>query len=68
MVEVIIAIMGLGVGDLVDPLNLSAEDKDKNVTIQRVCEETTTQDNSGQISTIKTCKSMKTINTTEERD
>ena len=68
MIEVIIAIMSLGVGDYTDPLNLSAEDKDKSVIMQKSCEETTTQDNYGQISTIKTCRSMKTMNTTEERD
>ena len=68
MIEVIIAIMSLGVGDYTDPLNLSAEDKDKMVIMQKSCEETTTQDNYGQISTIKTCRSMKTIKTNEERD
>ena len=68
MIEVIIAIMGLGVGDYTDPLDLNLEDRDKNVIMQKSCEETTTQDAYGQISTIKTCRSMKTIKTNEEKD
>ena len=68
MIEIIIAIMGLGVGDYVDPLDLNSQDKDKMVIMQKSCEETTTQDNYGQISTIKTCRSMKTIKTNEEKD
>ena len=68
MIEVIVAIIGLGVGDYADPLELNLEDKDKKVIVQSACEETTTQDAYGQISTIKTCRTMKTINTTEEND
>jgi len=60
MIEVIVAIIGLGVGDYTDPLNLSDEHNDKNITIQETCDETITQDTSGYISSIKTCKSMKT--------
>ena len=68
MIEVIVAIIGLGVGDYTDPLELNTEDKDKKVIMQKVCDETTTQDAYGQISTIKTCRTMKTIHTTEEKD
>ena len=68
MIEVIVAIIGLGVGDYADPLELNLEDKDKKVIMQKVCDETTTQDAYGQISTIKTCRTMKTVHTNEEKD
>jgi len=68
VIEVIVVIIGLGVGDYADPLELNLEDKDKKVIMQTACEETTTQDAYGQISTIKTCRTMKTIHTTEEKD
>ena len=68
MIEVIVAIIGLGVGDYADPLELNVEDKDKKVIMQTSCEETTTQDANGQISTIKTCRTMKTVTTSEEKD
>lgn len=68
MIEVIVAIVGLGVGDYADPLDLNLEDRDKKVIIQSSCEETTTQDAYGQVSTIKTCRTMKTIHTNEEQD
>ena len=68
MIEVIVAIIGLGVGDYADPLDLNLEDKDKKVIMQTACEETTTQDAYRQISTIKTCRTMKTIHTNEEKD
>jgi uncharacterized protein YktA (UPF0223 family) len=68
VIEVIVAIIGLGVGDYADPLELNLEDKDKKVIVQSACEETTTQDAYGQVSTIKTCRTMKTIHTTEEKD
>jgi len=68
VIEVIVAIISLGVGDYADPLELNLEDKDKKVIMQTACEETTTQDAYGQISTIKTCRTMKTIHTTEEKD
>lgn len=68
MIEAIIAIMSLGVGDYVDPLNLNSEDRDKQVIMQESCEETTTTDEWGQTYVTKLCKSMKTINTTEEKD
>jgi hypothetical protein len=68
VIEVIVAIIGLGVGDYADPLDLNLEDKDKKVIMQKVCDETTTQDAYGQISTIKTCRTMKTVHTNEEKD
>ena len=68
MIEVIVAIIGLGVGDYADPLDLNLEDKNKKVIMQKACEETTTQDAYGQVSIIKTCRTMKTIHTNEEKD
>lgn len=68
MIEVIIAIIGLGVGDYADPLDLNLEDSDKKVIIQKACDETTTQDNYGQISTITTCRTMKTVTSSVEKD
>ena len=68
MIEVIVAIIGLGVGDYADPLDLTDEDRDKKVIMQTAREETTTQDAYGQISTIKTCRTMKTVTTSEEKD
>ena len=68
MIEVIVAIIGLGVGDYADPLDLTDEDRDKRVIVQTVCDETTTQDAYGQISTIKNCRTMKSVTTSEEQD
>jgi hypothetical protein len=68
MIEAIVAIISLGVGDYADPLNLSAEDKDKKVIMQSACETTTSSDAYGQVSTIKTCRTMKTVHTNEEKD
>ena len=68
MIEAIVAIISLGVGDYADPLDLNLEDKNKKVIMQKACDETTTQDAYGQISTIITCRIMKTITTSEEQD
>ena len=68
MIEVIVAIIGLGVGDYADPLELNLEDKDKKILMQTACEETTTQDAYGQVSTIKTCRTMKTVTSSVEKD
>jgi hypothetical protein len=68
MIEVIVAIISLGVGDYADPLDLNLEDRDKKVLMQTACEETTTHDIYGQVNTIKTCRTMKTITTSEEQD
>ena len=55
------AITGTVVGAALDPLSLNEEERKNKVTIQSSCEETTTQDAYGQISTIKTCRTMKTV-------
>ena len=68
MIEIIVAIIGLGVGDYADPLDLNLEDRDKKVILQESCETTVTTDEWGQTYTTKLCKSMKTINTNEEKD
>ena len=68
MIEVIVAIIGLGVGDYADPLELNVEDKDKKVIMQTACETTTSSDAYGQVSTLKTCRTMKTVTTSEEQD
>ena len=68
MIEVIVAIIGLGVGDYADPLELNLEDKDKKILMQTACDETTTQDAYGQVSTIKTCRTMKTVTSSVEKD
>jgi hypothetical protein len=68
MIEAIVAIISLGVGDYADPLNLSAEDKKEQVFLQESCETSTTIDSSGESTTTKTCKSMKTITKNEEED
>ena len=68
MIEVIVAIIGLGVGDYADPLDLNLEDRDKKVIMQTACETTTSSDAYGQVSTIKNCRTMKTVTTSEEKD
>ena len=68
MIEVIVAIIGLGVGDYADPLDLNLEDRDKKVIMQTACETTTSSDAYGQASTLKTCRTMKTVTTSEEQD
>ena len=65
MIEVIIAILSLGVGDYTDPLDLNTEDKNKQVLTQQACESTTTTNSSGETTTIKSCKTMETINKNE---
>jgi hypothetical protein len=68
MLEAIIAVLGLGVGDYIDPLNLNTEDDKQSVIVQESCESTTTINEQGQETTVKSCKTMKTINTNEEKD
>ena len=67
MVEALIAILGLGVGDYIDPLNLNTEDDSNQVIVQETCSSTTTISN-GQETKVIECQTMKTINTTEETD
>ena len=68
MIEVIVAIIGRGVGVYADPLDLNTEDRDKKVIMQTACETTTSSDAYGQVSTMKTCRTMKTVTTSEEQD
>ena len=68
MIEAIIAVLGLGAGDWLDPLNLNTEDDKQNVIVQESCESTTTINEQGQETTVRSCKTMKTISTTEEKD
>jgi hypothetical protein len=67
MIEALIAILGLGVGDYIDPLNLNTEDDSNQVIVQESCTSTTTISN-GQETKVLECKTMKTISTTEEKD
>lgn len=68
MIEAFIAILGLGVGDYIDPLNLNTEDDKQSVIVQETCESTTTINEQGQETTVKSCQTMKTINTSEQKD
>lgn len=61
MIEVIVAIIGLGVGDYADPLELNDENSDKKAIVQQLCDTTTTTDSNGLVSKIETCKTFKTI-------
>ena len=67
MIEAIIAVLGLGVGDYIDPLNLNTEDDSNQVIVQENCTSTTTQSN-GQETKVIECQTMKTISTNEEKD
>ena len=67
MIEALIAILGLGVGDYIDPLNLNTEDDSNQVIVQESCTSTTTISN-GQETKVLECKTMKTISTNEEKD
>ena len=67
MIEAFIAILGLGVGDYIDPLNLNTEDDKQSVIVQETCTSTTTTSN-GQETKVLECQTMKTTNTTEEKD
>ena len=42
MIEVLIGLAGLGLGDYLDPANLNTEDDNKNVIVQESCISTTT--------------------------
>lgn len=68
MIEAFIAILGLGVGDYIDPLNLNTEDDSNSVTVQEVCNSTTTINHEGQETKVLECQTMKTINTSEQKD
>lgn len=68
MIEVIIAIVGLTAGDAIDPLSLNTDDDSKSVLFQEQCESTATTQPNGEKTIIKTCKTMRTTNTIEDKD
>lgn len=61
MIEVIVAIIGLGVGDYADPLELNDKDNENKAIIQQLCDTTTTTDHNGLVSKVEACKTFKTI-------
>ena len=67
MIEVLIGLVGVGLGDYLDPANLNTEDDSNQVIVQESCTSTTTISN-GQETKVLECQTMKTINTTEETD
>ena len=67
MVEVLIGLAGLGLGDWLDPANLNTEDDSNQVIVQESCTTTTTISN-GQETKVLECQTMKTISTNEEND
>ena len=68
MIEVLIGLAGLGLGDYLDPANLNTEDDNKNVIVQESCISTTTISYEGHETKVLECQTMKTTNTNEERD
>jgi hypothetical protein len=68
MIEVLIGLAGLGLGDYLDPANLNIEDDKQNVIVQETCTSTTTINNDGNETKVLECQTMKTINTNEEKD
>ena len=67
MIEVLIGIVGLGLGDYLDPANLNTEDDKQNVIVQEQCHTTTTWSDGIETKVVE-CETMKTINTNEEKD
>jgi hypothetical protein len=67
MIEVLVGLVGLGLGDYLDPANLNTEDDSNQVIVQESCTSTTTTSN-GQETKVIECKTMKTISTNEEKD
>lgn len=68
MIEVLIGLLGLGLGDYLDPANLNTEDDKQNVIVQETCTSTTTVSHDGHETKVLECNTMKTINTQEEKD
>jgi len=67
VVEALIAIAGLGLGDYADPLSLNTEDNKSVIIEQENCRTTTTV--SQGIETIThDCQTMKTYKSFEEKD
>ena len=67
MIEVLIGLVGLGLGDYLDPANLNTEDDKQNVIVQESCDSTTTISD-GHETTVRSCKTMKNRNIIEETD
>ena len=67
MIEVLIGLLGMGLGDYLDPANLNIEDDRQNVIVQEKCHSTTTWSDNVETKVIE-CDTMKTINTQEEKD
>jgi hypothetical protein len=67
MIEVLVGLVGLGLGDYLDPANLNTEDDSNQVIVQESCTSTTTISN-GQETKVLECQTMKTISTNEEKD
>jgi hypothetical protein len=68
MIEVLIGLVGLGLGDYLDPANLNVEDDSNQVIVQETCSSTATINADGQETKVIECSTMKTINTNEEKD
>ncbi len=64
---IVSAILGLGVGDYFDPLNLNTEDDSNQFVVQESCTSTTTISN-GQETKVLECQTMKTTSTNKEKD
>lgn len=67
MIEVLIGLVGVGLGDYLDPANLNTEDDSNQIIVQESCTSTTTISN-GQETKVLECQTMKTISTNEEED
>ena len=68
MLEVLIGLLGVGLGDYLDPANLNTEDDNQNVIVQESCISTTTISYEGHKTKVLECQTMKTTNTNEEKD
>ena len=68
MIEVLIGLLGVGLGDYLDPANLNTEDDKQAVIEQESCISTTTISYEGHETKVLECQTMRTTNTTEEQD
>jgi len=67
MIEALIAIVGLGLGDYADPLSLNTDD-DKSVIIEQENCQTSTTISQGIETVTHECQTMKTYKSFEEKD
>lgn len=67
MIEALIAIVGLGLGDYADPLSLNTDD-DKSVIIEQENCQTSTTTSQGIETVTHECQTMKTYKSFEEKD